>query len=277
MVAVLGIPSEEAVGAPTLSTPLDWWASSYVYRRLISVTPMVEAVPADHPIWLELGINRLSQGKVRSDAQDVEVVLLTDSGWSWLGRNVSTYVDTLSLSFATLLPIALGETAAYYVYYGNPIGEGFDRPSGSGGTRVQIPYDDPRVAYTRPAEQWHDGATTTHGAQASFAFHGTDVFVWAHRGPSSPRVRVQLDDTPWQRVDTTFVVEYDLPIFWAFDLAQDKHRLRVSYAGGSSPRATDQALRLVRFEYGASLSVTVGPEEVHVTGWRGGGVGAGGG
>jgi hypothetical protein len=270
-----GIPSEETVGTPTLAATTDWWAANYVYRRSLAVKSLVETLPIHHPVYVQLNHDLHGQGKTRDDGQDVEIVYKTDDQLTWIGRSLWMYDDHIEFEFGLVEPLVAGSTALFYVYYGNPDGEGFDRPSSST-TNISISYDDPRVAYTRPTQDWQDGVTSVKGAQASFTFQGTSIAPVIILGPTSPLVMAQIDEDPWREINLYYPVELAVPYLLSSQLTQERpHRVRIQYPGLRQPQSRGDQFQLHGFSYNGALNIEVGPEEVLATKWRGGGVGGG--
>jgi hypothetical protein len=274
-ITLVGIPSAEALGSPTVQAVQYWWNSEYVYRYQVTVTASLTALPAGHPVEVLLDSELVDNSKLRSDFADLEVVqsLNTSDRWRWVGREVTQDGSVVKVRFPLGEDISLGSAQTYYIHFGNPSPE-IDRPSFFYDPfPIGVDPDQLGVAYTQPLQEWRDGSTETSGAIATFEFAGVTLSARAQGGPDGGIAEVQFDDDPWSFVDTFAPDEEVVYLALLSDLQPDFHKFRVRFTGRANPSSQGRILEVLGFSYSGVLDVTVENEEVYANLWGGGGLG----
>lgn len=250
------IDSSVDIGIPLIDRAQVWWNHNYVYRRLLSLSVSRTGIPSGHILTVYLPRSIFTQGKVREDFEDVEVLYMDSAipeEWTVLGRSVTSEagfyrVDT-ELAF-DLDP----ETINYgklFVYYGNP--NLVDQPVRPSYAYDQWPLtanpDSEFVSYTKPGIDWIDGKSSTKDAKATFSFWGPQVRVYLVKGPDKGIVEIQLDDGNWIAYDTYANTVSSSLIYEVSDLASSKHQVKIRASGTKRGSSSSVEVEIDHFSY----------------------------
>lgn len=264
-----GVPSEEAVGTPALAASLDWWSNQYRYRRPLLVNaPSLESLPVGHRIDAYLDIDPFAQGKARSDAADLELVLLNDGVWVRVPRLIEEVDGILHISFLVQKQILAGDETTYHLYYGDPGATGVGRASFVDNPwPIHVSADSPFIDYTDPTEQWVDGRSQRALATATFEFTGTALRLTMYSGPAYGRGEIQIDEGDWGAVNFYSTVETPDVFMW-MGLSPQSHKVRIRALGQLDPSALTDAISIQGYDYVAPYAVFDVGEEVLADEWN---------
>lgn len=250
------LQSAVEIAIPLIDRAQVWWNHSYVYRRLLSLTVPRTGLPEGHVLSIYLPKSIFTQGKIRSDFEDIEVLYMNSAipeDWVVLGRSVTPEagfyrVDT-ELSF-NLLPDSVNY-GKLFVYYGNP--NLLDQPIRPAYIYDSWPLiatpDSENIAYTRPGIDWVNGVSSTKDAKATFTFWGPQVRLYLVKGPDKGFVEIQLDEGDWVSYDTYNHISTSSLIYEVSGLGDGKHRIKVRVPGEKRGSSSDNKVEIDYFSY----------------------------
>ena len=250
------LESTVEVAIPLIDRAQVWWNHNYVYRRLLSLIIPRTGLPEGHVLSVYLPKSIFTQGKVRSDFEDIEVLYMNSAipeDWTVLGRSVTAEagfyrVDT-ELGF-DLSPESVNY-GRLFVYYGNP--NLLDQPVRPSYTYDQWPLtanpDSEYIAYTRPGIDWVDGVSSTKDAKATFSFWGPQARLYLVKGPNKGFVEVQLDEGDWLSYDTFNHTSTSSLVYEVSGLGDGKHQIKVRVSGEKRGSSSDNKVEIDYFSY----------------------------
>ncbi|HJS83611.1 MAG TPA: hypothetical protein VJ742_12330 [Nitrososphaera sp.] len=244
---------------------LRWWHFKYIFRRLIKITAPTTGLPSGHPFKVFIPVaNTLSQGKIRSDFNDVEVVKFDSvtNTWTAIASKVTRVGSNLMVEAKTTTNI-IGTDSNYYVYYGNF--NLVDPPSTPSFVEepwpVKLLNTNLLIGLTRPEQFWKLGISTRRGSRATLEFVGESVRILGDKGPDKAIAEVQIDNGPWIEVDLFAVEEESNVEVYETDLNPGLHRIRYRVAGRRNPASLGDIVKLGSIEYRKPVSIQLQVEE----------------
>lgn len=262
----------------TFSNP-SWWNSNYKYRRKISISSEGETIPAGSPVSIGIkGASLIGLGKARSDLADI--VPMYNSGtdvsptWIVLNRLLSydAVADVVSITFYTGAQFTGVASNKYFIYMGAPSASSPPSPTGPAANPFPITAtaNDFSISYTRPEEEWKNGASNVQGARAAFSFKGSNFRLKVNKTPDGGIVRVTDDIGATPNIflyDTYSNVSTTAYIYNVTSVADPNliHTIRLYVTGDKAPSSTNTFVRIAGVEYSKYVKPTLEVEETYST------------
>lgn len=244
------------ITTPLIDRAQVWWNHSYVYRRLLTLSVPRTGLPAGHVLTVYLPRSVYSQGKVRQDFEDIEVLYMNSpipEDWTVLGRLITSEAGFYRID--TELSFALSAESVNYgrlfVYYGNP--NLYNQPVRPFYSYDSWPltanYNSEFIAYTKPGIDWIDGVSETKNAKATFSFWGSQARLYMVTGPDKGIAEVQLDEGDWVPYDTYDSVTGSSLVYEVTGLESGKHQIKVRVSGAKRASSSSSKIELDYFSY----------------------------
>lgn len=251
---------------------MTWFQTEYLYRRKISLSSKVD-VAAGLPARAYLPIVVDTNGKVRSDLEDIEVVYVDPQGDNQLiARSVEKTVDNIIVSFLLQEDLESDDvlTDRYYVYYGNP--DLKNQPSRPTATIPDwpstTPHDGGLISYTRPGEHWKDGVSSTAGSRMSLLLYTTKFRLKSEKGNNKGRFKIRVDFEDWEEIDL-FSDATSQEYVWSIEglSAEEVHELKVTVLPDSNPSSLGSEVNVISVDYESPAVGTDLGEEITTLSW----------
>lgn len=258
-----------------------WWSSSHIYRRKLALAASYVHIEEGYPATAILPSTMISNGKVRGDFEDIEVIYLKQvenvpDEYIRLPREITQLEDgSIQVIFPTQSRIELltNVDELYRVYYGDldllaglAVRDVFDPPLDHWPTKVD--HNDGPITYTRPGEHWQEGISSTRGARATFMGYTSQLRLISVTGTDKGVLEVQIDGSDWQLIDLFSDIEEEKVIFEAVDLDPITiHEVRMRVSGERNPKSSSDQVNIARVEYAKPVIVEDVGEEANDIGW----------
>lgn len=256
----------------------NWWNTSYLFRRAITVDPISGTIPADHPIGFTLAKNiTIDLRKMRNDYADVVVAYWSGTEWFNLPTNVTAVDENVEIRFLPELDIDTVLVDSFFVYYGNATL--LDAPAVNHFVDTDWPlsvaHDGVGLSYTRPNEHWINGVSTTDGAVASFMAEASQIRWRSTTDVQSAIAEVRIDNGIWIEVNLyTPDSIVNVPIQTFTDLVPSNdaspvttHLVQVRLTGRADARSVGRKVTIDGFDWVKYMAVVPQIEDVKVIPW----------
>lgn len=262
-----------------------WWNHYWPYRRRIKIEAPPVGLEKGHPIVVYVPRVIATQGKVRSDLADVEVVYLVSNlpeRWKVIPSTVEAMETAYRVRFDLVEPIhdpatpnsdPLVSEGDYFIYYGNkdlrqpPLVAAYaydDYP-------IESAWNEGGFTFTNIETDWNDNVSTVLGARANFTFYGDQIKLYATTGKRWGRALVTITNTSSEQstIKGTSQIDQATPsdyFSYVIDLQTadvdteelvltvtglpDKiHHLRIEDIGTTNPNIADYRINFTKVQY----------------------------